>query len=94
MRSAPKRGWGLLSPILALQSRHTIELATIAGDDDTREAARVAGDQKIVPPDRSTPALERRANVRCVMRRGGVERQDLKPGGGGLNFPAVGVGTS
>ena len=75
-RSAPRsEGWGLLSPILALQSRHTSELATIASDDDKRAAARVASDQNIVPPDRLTLALERRANVRRVMRRRDVERQ-------------------
>jgi hypothetical protein len=68
----------MLSPILAPQSRRTSELATIAGDDDKRAAARVAGDQNIVSPYHSTLALERRADVRRVMRRSDVERQDLK----------------
>jgi hypothetical protein len=94
LEAAPETGdSALLSPVLALQARHSVKLATIAGDDDQRAAARVAGYQKIVTPDRSALPLERRTNFGCVMRSRDVERQDLEPGGEVLDLPAVCVWT-
>ena len=80
-----------LPPVLTLEARHAVELATIAGDDNQRAAACVAGNQNVVPSDGATLALEGRPDISGMMRRRSVKRQHLEPSGEVLDLPAVGV---
>ena len=84
-----KAGQGRAVTILASEASHTVKLVAVAGDDDERAAAGMAGDEDVVAADRPSFTLQRRTDVGCVMRRRRVEGQDLEPGGEGLDLPAV-----